>query len=83
MAKTAHRLAGSALCAGAALLGETCRNVETKVPEAGPSDMLDMVASAEAAIEDLRAETERFVALLPCLRDDGTSPPAPAIAEVA
>jgi len=83
MAKTAHRLAGSALCAGAARLGEICRNVEMKVPDAGPSDMLDMVGAAEAAIEELRAETEKFVALLPRLRGNGISSQATAVAEVA
>jgi len=41
MAKTAHRLAGTALCGGARL-GELCRDVETKVPDIGPVDMLDL-----------------------------------------
>jgi len=84
MAKTAHRLAGTALCGGAVRLGEICRAVETKVSDVGPSDMLDMVAAAEAAIADLRVETAKFTTLLPCLRGDGASSSlAPAGAAMA
>ena len=76
LAKTAHRFAGTAVCAGAAQLGNIGRMMVTRAGQGDPAEVLSLIDDADAAFVVLRAEIDRFTTAVPLIPPDSTPSPA-------
>jgi signal transduction histidine kinase/HPt (histidine-containing phosphotransfer) domain-containing protein/ActR/RegA family two-component response regulator len=62
LSTSAHRLAGSSLCAGARRLGVLCQRIEALAQENSPQQLAAMVSDAALEFDAARGAITRFVA---------------------